>query len=190
MSTKSSLQFNIFGKDTDKKVPLRMHQNTPFQVNNSLFLEMGHSLSSQTAPRWEWVPPTHTPSLPCRLDPLCVPQNSSEIYATVCVCVCVCDRYFNDTLSIFCEFIPQLIFLLSIFGYLIILIVYKWMAIDATEAACAPSLLIGICLLLSSSPGVCSGTAGLRSAVTRQQDCLNDFNIFANLLLCITLCQE
>jgi len=52
-------------------------------------------------------------------------------------------RYFNDTLSILCEFIPQLIFLLGIFGYLIILIVYKWLAIDSTEAACAPSLLIG-----------------------------------------------
>jgi len=52
-------------------------------------------------------------------------------------------RYFNDTLSILCEFVPQLIFLLSIFGYLIILIVYKWTAMDATEAACAPSLLIG-----------------------------------------------
>ena len=52
-------------------------------------------------------------------------------------------RYFNDTLSVLCEFVPQLIFLLGIFGYLIILIVYKWLAIDATDAACAPSLLIG-----------------------------------------------
>ena len=52
-------------------------------------------------------------------------------------------RYFNDSTSIFCEFLPQMIFLLCIFGYLIILIFYKWIAINATQAACAPSLLIG-----------------------------------------------
>jgi len=51
-------------------------------------------------------------------------------------------RYFNDRLSILCEFVPQTIFLLSIFGYLILLIVYKWIGIDASISSCAPSLLI------------------------------------------------
>jgi V-type H+-transporting ATPase subunit a len=53
-------------------------------------------------------------------------------------------KYFNNTTSIFCEFLPQMLFLMCIFGYLIILIFYKWIAIDATMAACAPSLLIDL----------------------------------------------
>ena len=52
-------------------------------------------------------------------------------------------RYFNDRLSIFTEFIPQTVFLLAIFGYLILLIVYKWFAYNAATSSCAPSLLIG-----------------------------------------------
>ena len=32
--------------------------------------------------------------------------------------------------------------MLSIFGYLIIMIWYKWIAYDAGNASCAPSLLI------------------------------------------------
>ena len=35
-------------------------------------------------------------------------------------------RYFRDQLSIYCEFIPQVIFLNGLFGYLCILIVSKW----------------------------------------------------------------
>lgn len=53
-------------------------------------------------------------------------------------------RFRKDTLSILCEFLPQMIFIISIFGYLIILIFYKFINIDATQAACAPSLLIGL----------------------------------------------
>jgi V-type H+-transporting ATPase subunit a len=51
-------------------------------------------------------------------------------------------RFNADVISIVCEFIPQMIFLLAIFGYLIILIFYKWIVYDASHAACAPSLLI------------------------------------------------
>jgi vacuolar-type H+-ATPase subunit I/STV1 len=50
----------------------------------------------------------------------------------MCVCVCVMlmlildYSYFRRYINIVAEFIPQMIFLLSIFGYLCFLIVYKW----------------------------------------------------------------
>lgn len=53
-------------------------------------------------------------------------------------------RYFKERINIVCEFIPEMIFLFCIFGYLVILIFYKWIAYDASEASCAPSLLIGL----------------------------------------------
>ena len=37
-------------------------------------------------------------------------------------------RYFRDKLSIICEFIPQMIFLNALFGYLCILIIAKWIS--------------------------------------------------------------
>lgn len=39
--------------------------------------------------------------------------------------------YWRDFLSIIAEFIPQMIFLNSIFGYLCFLIMYKWLSIPA-----------------------------------------------------------
>lgn len=35
-------------------------------------------------------------------------------------------RYFNNYLSIYCEFIPQLIFLLFLFFYMVVLMFMKW----------------------------------------------------------------
>lgn len=52
-------------------------------------------------------------------------------------------RYFRNPLNIFCEFIPQLLFMLCIFFYLVVLIFYKWVNFSAATAADAPSLLIG-----------------------------------------------
>ena len=37
-------------------------------------------------------------------------------------------NYFRDQLSIYCEFIPQMIFLNGLFGYLCILIMSKWIS--------------------------------------------------------------
>lgn len=53
-------------------------------------------------------------------------------------------RYFQKPLNIICEFIPQMIFLSAMFGYLVILIFVKWTHYDSTTAGEAPSLLIGL----------------------------------------------
>ncbi|CAH1405957.1 unnamed protein product [Nezara viridula] len=57
-------------------------------------------------------------------------------------------RYFNNYLSIYCEFIPQLIFLLFLFFYMVILMFMKWIIFYPesenvlTSPYCAPSILI------------------------------------------------
>ncbi|XP_020828229.1 V-type proton ATPase 116 kDa subunit a 1 isoform X1 [Phascolarctos cinereus] len=50
--------------------------------------------------------------------------------------------YFKKPLNIYLEFIPEIIFITSLFGYLVILIFYKWTAYDAHSSKDAPSLLI------------------------------------------------
>eukprot|EP01023_Acetabularia_acetabulum_P010235 TRINITY_DN1468_c0_g2_i1.p1 TRINITY_DN1468_c0_g2~~TRINITY_DN1468_c0_g2_i1.p1 ORF type:complete len:887 (+),score=191.34 TRINITY_DN1468_c0_g2_i1:21-2681(+) len=42
--------------------------------------------------------------------------------------------YFHDMLSIVCEFIPQILFLWSVFGYMCFIIIYKWVAWPTLEA--------------------------------------------------------
>ncbi|VDD80723.1 unnamed protein product [Mesocestoides corti] len=51
-------------------------------------------------------------------------------------------KFFRNSLAIYCELIPEVIFLLSIFGYLVAIIFYKWIAYDANDAPTAPSLLL------------------------------------------------
>ena len=43
------------------------------------------------------------------------------------------NNYFGDTLSTLCEFVPQVIFLNSLFGYLSILIAWKWISGMTTD---------------------------------------------------------
>ncbi|ESP03027.1 hypothetical protein LOTGIDRAFT_156984 [Lottia gigantea] len=52
-------------------------------------------------------------------------------------------RYFQRPMNIICEFIPQVIFLFCMFGYLCILIFHKWTHYTSDMAGNAPSLLIG-----------------------------------------------
>ncbi|OQV20489.1 V-type proton ATPase 116 kDa subunit a isoform 1 [Hypsibius exemplaris] len=57
---------------------------------------------------------------------------------------CYNHLFFGKLINVFCEFIPQVLFLLCMFGYLVVLIFYKWVNFHASMAGCAPSLLIGL----------------------------------------------
>ncbi|KAG7243523.1 hypothetical protein INR49_011079 [Caranx melampygus] len=50
--------------------------------------------------------------------------------------------YFQKPLNIYLGFIPEIVFMSSLFGYLVILVFYKWVAYDARTSRDAPSLLI------------------------------------------------
>ncbi|KAJ3146206.1 H(+)-transporting V0 sector ATPase subunit a [Geranomyces variabilis] len=85
------------------------------------------------------------------------------------ICLNVCNYiYFNKRLSIYTEFLPQIIFLLSIFGYLVILIIYKW-ATYWPDPSLAPGLLNTL-IYMFLSPGsvdtkdlLFKGQAGLQA---------------------------
>lgn len=51
-------------------------------------------------------------------------------------------RYFKKPLNIYFGFIPEVIFMASLFGYLIILVFYKWTTYTVFMSKDAPSLLI------------------------------------------------
>lgn len=59
--------------------------------------------------------------------------------------------YFKDNLSIICEFIPQMIFLNSLFGYLCMLIVGKW-ASGACQHAFLPFYVSVLLACISTMP--------------------------------------
>lgn len=63
-------------------------------------------------------------------------------------------RHFGQAHRLLLETVPELIFLLGLFGYLVFLIVYKWLYISAASASSAPSILIHFInmFLFSQSP--------------------------------------
>ncbi|XP_058869868.1 V-type proton ATPase 116 kDa subunit a 1 isoform X2 [Acipenser ruthenus] len=50
--------------------------------------------------------------------------------------------YFKNTCNIFLQFIPEIVFMVCLFGYLVFLIIYKWCIVTVDESETAPSILL------------------------------------------------
>jgi len=59
--------------------------------------------------------------------------------------------HFHHPLDIFGEFIPQMIFMLSLFGYMCILIIYKW-CVNWSNASFSPPFIINLMIGMFLSP--------------------------------------
>ncbi|XP_063966547.1 V-type proton ATPase 116 kDa subunit a 1-like isoform X3 [Lytechinus pictus] len=76
--------------------------------------------------------------------------------------------HFKKTINIWCEFAPQLIFMVSIFGYLVFLIFYKWLFFNVHNMHGAPSLiltLINMGLMAPPDPEMFTGQAALQKVL-------------------------
>ena len=60
------------------------------------------------------------------------------------------NQYFDNRINTMCEFIPQIIFLESIFGYLSLTIIYKWLT-NWNESP--PPGLLNMLIFMFLSPG-------------------------------------
>lgn len=52
------------------------------------------------------------------------------------------NRHFRKKYSLYLVFLPELLFLLCLFGYLVFMIVYKWIVFTPQDSKHAPSVLI------------------------------------------------
>ena len=72
---------------------------------------------------------------------------------TFAICLQVPNHlHFKKKLNIYVEFIPQILFLWSIFGYLLICIIYKW-SVDWTQSPISPPGLLNMLIYMFLSPG-------------------------------------
>ncbi|XP_038076497.1 V-type proton ATPase 116 kDa subunit a1-like isoform X2 [Patiria miniata] len=81
-------------------------------------------------------------------------------------------RYFKSRINLWCEFVPQLIFLEFIFGYLVVIIFSKWLLFGPQNSKDAPSLIITLInmFLFSKPPGAeCKNCVSLYSGQYQTQ---------------------
>ena len=72
---------------------------------------------------------------------------------TFAICLQVPNHlHFKKYLNIYAEFIPQILFMHSIFGYLVLCIIYKW-SIDWTQSPTGPPGLLNMLIYMFLSPG-------------------------------------
>lgn len=73
-------------------------------------------------------------------------------------------RHFRKKFNIYLVSVPELLFMLCIFGYLIFMIVYKWLVYSAETSRVAPSILIEFINMFlfpaSETNGLYSGQVG------------------------------
>ncbi|GCC36886.1 hypothetical protein chiPu_0015386 [Chiloscyllium punctatum] len=50
--------------------------------------------------------------------------------------------YFNNKINIILQFVPEMIFILSLFGYLVFMVIFKWCFYHVKNSQIAPSILI------------------------------------------------
>jgi V-type ATPase 116kDa subunit family len=96
------------------------------QSSSSLILQIWINIFTETSKALSW----------CKISS-CYQIIVTVYYIMPCLC-----RYFHDVVSIFCEFVPMVLYLGCLFGYLSVLIVYKFAVFNASTCHCAPTLLI------------------------------------------------
>ncbi|WVO15822.1 hypothetical protein L204_103484 [Cryptococcus depauperatus] len=75
------------------------------------------------------------------------------IHMTFAICLQVPNHiHFKKPLNIYAEFIPQMLFFHSIFGYLVVCIIYKW-SVDWTKSSTGPPGLLNMLIYMFLSPG-------------------------------------
>ncbi|KAI5450460.1 H(+)-transporting V0 sector ATPase subunit a [Naganishia albida] len=75
------------------------------------------------------------------------------IHMTFAICLQVPNHLkFKKYINIWCEFIPQILFMQSIFGYLVICVIYKW-SLDWSQQPNSPPGLLNMLIYMFLSPG-------------------------------------
>ncbi|WVQ80551.1 hypothetical protein IAT38_002656 [Cryptococcus sp. DSM 104549] len=75
------------------------------------------------------------------------------IHMTFAICLQVPNHiHFKKPLNIYAEFIPQMLFFHSIFGYLVVCIIYKW-SVDWSVSPTGPPGLLNMLIYMFLSPG-------------------------------------
>lgn len=68
-------------------------------------------------------------------------MTSYNLYVCVSVSLSLC-RHFREISSVFLVLLPELCFMLCLFGYLIFMVIFKWVAYGPMHSNTAPSILI------------------------------------------------
>lgn len=81
--------------------------------------------------------------------------------------------YFRSYVDLFFEFLPQLVMLLAMFGFMDVLIIAKWLTDFSGREHEAPSIISAMIAMFLEGGAIPEGTAPvLGSAATQQKVCL------------------